>query len=84
MDGCRYESNCPLVGPGTIGGVPSVVVFLRDPSLVFTWVSEKTTDNSDRLGRQARPGFEPGTSRLPVLSVTTVPLVGPETYEIIL
>ena len=20
MDGCRYESNCPLVGPGTIVG----------------------------------------------------------------
>ena len=32
MDGCRYESNCPLVGPGTIGGVPSVGVFLRYPS----------------------------------------------------
>ena len=24
MDGCRYKSNCPLVGPGTIGGLPSV------------------------------------------------------------
>ena len=30
--GCRIESNCPLVGPGTIGGMPSVGVFLRDPS----------------------------------------------------
>ena len=29
-------------------------------------VSEKTTENSERLGRQVRPGFEPGTSRLPV------------------
>ena len=29
--GCRFESNCPLVGPGTIGGIPSVGVFLRDP-----------------------------------------------------
>ena len=28
----RFESNCPLVRPGTIGGVPSVGVFLRDPS----------------------------------------------------
>ena len=27
-----FESNCPLVGPGTIGGVLSVGVFLRDPS----------------------------------------------------
>ena len=35
-------------------------------------------ENPERLGGQARPGFEPGTSRLPVLSVTAVPLVGPE------
>ena len=34
MDGCRYESNCPLVVHGTIGGVTSVGVFLRDPSLI--------------------------------------------------
>ena len=32
MDGCRFESNCPLVGPGTIGRLPSVEVFLRDLS----------------------------------------------------
>ena len=37
---------------------------------------KKTTENSERLDRQARPGFEPGTSRLPVLSVTTPQLVG--------
>ena len=30
--GCRVKANCPLVGPGTVGGVPSVEVFLRDPS----------------------------------------------------
>ena len=39
-------------------------------------VLEKITENSKQLDRQARPGFEPGTSRLPVLSVTAVPLVG--------
>ena len=27
---CRIESNCP--GTGTIGGMPSVGVFLKDPS----------------------------------------------------
>ena len=32
MDGCRYESNCPLVGPRPVGGEPSAGVFLRDPS----------------------------------------------------
>ena len=35
---------------------------------VFMRVSEKTTGNSERLDRQARPGIEPGTSRLPVYS----------------
>ena len=29
------KANCPLVGPGPIGGMPSVVVFLRDPSSYF-------------------------------------------------
>ena len=43
---------------------------------VFTRVLEKTTENYERLDRQARPGFEPGTPRLLVLSATTLPLVG--------
>ena len=29
---CRLKANSPLVGFGPIGGVPSVEVFLRDPS----------------------------------------------------
>ena len=66
-EGRRFDSNCPLVGPGTIGGVSSVGVFLRDPSPLFTRVSEKTTESFERLGRQAQPRFEPGTIRLPVL-----------------
>ena len=55
--GCRFEANCPLVGPGPIGGVLSVGVFLRDPSPYFTWVSKVTTENSERLGRQVRLGL---------------------------
>ena len=27
-----FKANCPLVGPGPIGGMPSVGVFLRDRS----------------------------------------------------
>ena len=46
-----------------MGGMPSVGVFLRD-SIVFTGVPEKITENPERLGRQARPEFEPDTSRL--------------------
>ena len=48
---------------------------------LFTRVSEKTTENSKGLGRQGRPGFEPGTSRLPVLSATSPPLLGPHSRE---
>ena len=33
-------------------------------------------ENSERLGRRARPGFEPGTSHLLLLIITTLPLVG--------
>ena len=34
---------------------------------VFTRVSEKITENSQRLIRQVQPGIEPDTSHLPVL-----------------
>ena len=30
--GCKFKSNCPLVGPGIIGGMSSVGVFLRNPN----------------------------------------------------
>ena len=43
---CRFlKVNCPLLGPGPTGGVPSVGVFLRDPSLYlrkFRWKPLKT------------------------------------------
>ena len=64
------------MGPGPIGGVPSVGALSKGSYPVFTRVSEKTTKNSERIGRQARPGFEPVTSRLTVLSATTPQLVG--------
>ena len=30
--GCRVKANCTLLGPKSAGIVPSVGVFLRDPS----------------------------------------------------
>ena len=27
-----FKANCPLVGPGPIGGMPSVGVLLREPT----------------------------------------------------
>ena len=53
----------------------------KGSSPVFMRVSEKITENSEQLGRQVRPGFEPGTSSLLVSSVTTPPLVWQGIYE---
>ena len=64
-------ATCAYGGGNTLCGV-----LFKGSYPVFTRVSENTTENSERPGRQARPGFEPGTSCLPVLSVTAVPLVG--------
>ena len=52
--------------PRPINEVPSLGGLSKGCEPVFTRVSEKTTENSERIGRQARLGFEPGTSRLPV------------------
>ena len=54
--------------PAPIGGVPCVGIFLRD--LAHTYAS--FGENSERPGRQARPEFDPSTSRLPAMS--SVPL----------
>ena len=30
--GCNIKTNCPLVEPDPVGGLPSVGFFLRDPT----------------------------------------------------
>ena len=64
--GCRVKDNCPLMGPGSVRGMLYVRIFLRDPSPYLRKFRRKTTENSERLGRQARPRIEHGTSRLSV------------------
>lgn len=44
-----------------------LAVFLRNPSPYLRKYIKKTAGNSERLGRQAQPGFESCTSRLPIL-----------------
>ena len=66
--GCSFKSNNLLVGPGTIHGMPSVGIFLWHPILYLREFQRKPQENSERLGRQAQPGIEPGTSHLPILS----------------
>ena len=35
MLGCVFKANRPLAGPWPLGGVPSVEIFLRDPSSIY-------------------------------------------------
>ena len=64
--GCRDKTNCPHVEPGPRGGNALRKGLSKGSKPVFTRVSEKTTKNSKRLGRQARPRIERSTSCLPV------------------
>ena len=61
----------PIVRKCDLGlgeGLPSVGVFLRDPS---PYLSEfRRNPRKTRLGRQAQPKIEPGTSRLPARAQT--------------
>ena len=62
-----FKTKCPHMGPGPTGGVPSGNLLIpKESQPVFSRVSEKTTENSERLGQQVRPKIEPGTSHLPV------------------
>ena len=65
--GCRIKVNYPLVGRGSATGVPSIGVFLRDPSPDFTRHSKKTTENSKRVGQHVRPWSESDICRFSVL-----------------
>ena len=38
---------------------------------ILTRIDANFRENSERLGRQARPDIEPGTSRLPILTAGT-------------
>ena len=52
QDGCRFESNSLLVGPGPVEGVPSVGVFLRDPSPYLRKFWRRPQKTPKGLGRQ--------------------------------
>ena len=56
LDGYRVKSNCPHVGIGPTGRVPSVGVFLRSssPYLLEFWRKPRKTPNGyfDRLDRE--------------------------------
>ena len=64
--GCKIKGNCLHVGPRPSGSA-LWGSFSKKYQPVIMLVTEKITENSERLGRQARPGNKPGMSRLPVL-----------------
>ena len=38
--GCNIKANHPFVGPGPVGGMPSVGVLLSDPCLIYASFGE--------------------------------------------
>ena len=50
-------------------------VFLKGPSSYLRVFRRKITENSERLGRQARPGIKSSTTRLPALRATVGELI---------
>ena len=63
-----YDKDLPILRgqPFSLWNLPSEWVQPWVGCHPWGEISEKTTESSERLGRQARPGIEPGTSRLPV------------------
>ena len=66
MVSCRIKTKCLLMGPGPTGGNALRGGLCKRSLPLFTRISEKTAEKSEWLGRQAQPGFELGTSYLPV------------------
>ena len=64
------------MGPGPPGVSFLPGISQRDSNHIYASFGENDGKLRTAIGRHARPGCEPGTSRLPVLSVTAVPLVG--------
>ena len=47
-----FKENCPLVGPGPIGGVPSVGFFLRDSSPYLRKINVKIQSKKENVVSQ--------------------------------
>ena len=50
----KFKANCLLVGPGPLGDVQSLGIFLRDPSPYLREFRKKKTKNFKQLGRFLR------------------------------
>ena len=60
---CRIKANCPLVGHGPVGGVPSVGIFLRDSRPYICEFRRKPGKLRTTRSTSATE-IEPGTSLL--------------------
>ena len=68
------------MGCGPVDGVPYVLIFLKDFNPYLSEFRRKPWKTPKGLDRQAQPGIESGTSRLPVFERRTAhPLSGPRT-----
>ena len=72
MLGCSIKDNCPLVRPGPVRECHPSGSFYG--ILACIYASFRENHGKLRIAKStSATGFEPGTSRLPVLSATTLP-----------
>ena len=72
-----FKVNCLLVGPGTIGGMPSMGVFLRDPSPHLCKFWRKPLKTSNGLVDKRDRGLNLALPSPNLEGSATRPLVGP-------
>ena len=72
---CRDKANCPHVGPGPLGENALHRGLSKESQPIFKRVSEKTTENSERLGQQARSRIEPAPPVFQFEHIRAQPLV---------
>ena len=70
--GCRVKANGPLVRSGPVRVCPPWGFFQGILARIYASFGKKNHGNSERLGRQARPGIEPGPSYLLALSAESL------------
>ena len=58
-----FKANCPLEGPGSVGGIPSVRVFLRDPRKYLCEFRRKPPKTLKGLVNKCERELNPAHSR---------------------
>ena len=73
--GCRIKANCPFVGPKPVRGMPSMGVFIRDPSPYLPEFRRKPQKTSNGLVDKRDRGLNPAPPVYQLERKTAQPLM---------